>query len=272
MWVVLCAAAAFCDALWTALSKSILQQIPPVRMLLLLRLVRCAIFLIPFLLIRGVPATASFWLLIAAVGALQAGRWVLILHGVKRDYFATYAMYNTAPLFTLLVAPAILPERFGAVVWVGVLAIIAGGILFYHASRVSVYGLAGAVMTAMLNTLSKHIVNQVSPLVYLFLLAASTATFMGIASVFMDRGRPAGVRWWEELRRVAPLALISGAAGVFFFHALWLDTATRATAVVRTNLIFGFLLSYLVLKERSDWQYKLAGTALILAGTVAVAR
>ena len=35
--------------------------------------------------------------------------------------------------------------------------------------------------------------------------------------------------------------------------------------------LFGFLLSYLLLKERADWQWKVAGTALILAGTVAVA-
>jgi uncharacterized membrane protein len=43
------------------------------------------------------------------------------------------------------------------------------------------------------------------------------------------------------------------------------------TAVVRTNLIFGFIFSYLMLREKSDWQWKLGGALLILTGTVAVA-
>ena len=54
-------------------------------------------------------------------------------------------------------------------------------------------------------------------------------------------------------------------------YALSLDTATRVTAVVRVNLIFAFVLSYAMLGEKSDWQWKVLGTVLILAGTVAVA-
>jgi drug/metabolite transporter (DMT)-like permease len=271
MWVALCTAAAFGNALWTALSKSVVQQTPPLRMMLLFRIVQSGIFLAPFIVIRGLPTTAGFWLLIAAIGVLQAGRWVIILRGVKRDYFSAYGMYNTAPLFVLLLAPTTLPERFGSVVWIGVVLIVVGGILFYHTSRVSVYGLAGAIMTAVDNILSKHVVNQVSPLVFLFLMSVSSAVILAIAYPFVHRPRPAPARWWDEVRHIAPLAIISAAAGVFFFHALWLDTATRATAVLRTNLIFGFLLSYLMLKEKADWQYKLSGTALILVGTVSVA-
>jgi uncharacterized membrane protein len=53
---------------------------------------------------------------------------------------------------------------------------------------------------------------------------------------------------------VAPLAAITAVSGVLFFYALWLDTATRVTAAARTNLVFGFLLSYLLLKEKENWQ------------------
>jgi len=54
-------------------------------------------------------------------------------------------------------------------------------------------------------------------------------------------------------------------------HAISLDTATRVTAVVRRNLIFGFVLSYAMLGEWSDCAWKAVGTVLILVGTVAVA-
>lgn len=271
MWIAVCVGAAVGNALWTALSKPLVQAIPPLRMILLMRVVQTGILLVPFLMIRGVPASADFWFLVAAIGVLQAIRWVTIMHGVRRDYFSTYAMYNTAPLFTLLLAPATLPERFGPAVWVGVLAIIAGGALFYRTSRVSAYGLVGAVVTALVNIIGKHGVNQVHPLVFLFFMSASPAVVLGIVYPFTRRSTREDVRWPRELRQLAPVALIAVASGVFFFYGLWLDTATRVTAVARVNLVFGFLLSYLMLKETSEWQWKVAGTALILAGTVAVA-
>jgi len=272
MWIALATGAALGNALWTALSKPVLQGIPPLRMVLILRLVVSAIFLVPLLAIRGIPSSAGFWLLVAAIGVLQAVRWVTIMHGVRVNYFSTYAMYNTAPLFTLLIAPASLPERFGAAVWIGVAAIIGGAFLFYRTSRLSVYGLVGAVLTALINILGKHGVNQVHPLVFLFFMSASPAVVLLIAHGFLSRSEPTSPPWSRELRQLAPLALITAVSGVLFFYALWLDTATRVTAAARTNLIFGFLLSYLMLKEKSQWQWKLAGTALIVAGTVAVAR
>lgn len=271
MWIVLSTSAAFGNALWTALSKPVVQDIPPLRLVLVLRVLQSAILVGPFLVIGGVPKTAGFWLLVAAVGVLQAIRWVTIMYGVRRDYFSTYAMYNTAPLFTILLAPTTLPEHFGAAVWLGVLAIIAGAIVFYRTSRLSVYGLAGAVLTAVINIIGKHGVNIVHPLVFLFFMSASPALVLWIAYVVGNRRQPAAVRWSQEARQLAPLALIAVASGMFFFYALWLDTATRVTAVARTNLIFGFLFSYLMLREKTDWQWKAMGTALILAGTGAVA-
>ena len=271
MWVVMATCAAFGNALWTALSKPVVQGIPPLRLVLVMRWLQTAVLLVPFLVIGGLPGTGSFWLLVAAVGVLQSVRWVAIMYGVKRDYFSTYAMYNTAPLFTILLAPATLPEHFGAAVWIGVLAIIAGAVVFYRTSRLSVYGLVGAVLTAVINILAKHGVNAVHPLVFLFLMSASPALLLSIVYLVGSRRQPAVVQWGAEARTLAPMALIAVASGVFFFYALWLDTATRVTAAARVNLVFGFLFSYLLLKEKADWQWKVAGTVLILAGTVAVA-
>ena len=271
MWLLITISAAFGNALWTALSKPVVQDIPPFRMMLLFRIMLAAIFLVPFLLIRGLPADGLFWAVIAAIGILQAARWVIIMQGIRGDYFSTYGMYNTAPLFTILIAPTILPERFGLGVWLGVLAIIAGGFLFYRTSRLSVYGLVGAVLTALINTLSKHVLSQISPIVLLFLMQAGAAAALLFAYPLARRGEGAPPRWRQEVIRIAPLTIISAMAGLCFMYALSLDTATRVTAVVRTNLVFGFVLSCVLLDEKSDWAWKAAGTALIVAGTIAVA-
>ena len=257
--------------MWTSLSKPVVQRIPPLRMMMLFRLMQVAVFLIPMLILRELPAAPIFWLTIAVIGILHAARWVIILHGVKRDYFSSYGMYNTAPLFTIVLAPAMLPERFGPAVWLGAFFIIAGGMLFYRTSRLSLYGLAGAVLTALINILSKRALGYVSPIAFLFFMQGSAALVLVIAYLLIGRREAIPPRWGEELRRIAPLALIASFAGICFMEALALDTATRVTAIVRTNLLFGLIFSYVLLREKADWQWKLAGTALILAGTVAVA-
>ena len=271
MWVILSIVTAFTNALWTALAKPVLQEIPPLRMMLQFRLVIAAVFLPAFLWHRELPRDVGFWLIVLSIGVLNGIRWVVIMHGVRQNYFSTYGMYNTAPLFTLLLAPAMLPERFGPAVWLGVLAVIAGGIVFYHTSRLSLYGLVGAVLTAIINILSKRGVSQMEPSAFLFLVAASAAVALTVAHLLTDQGKAERPAWGKELRRILPLALLCAVGAACFFYAIRLDTATRVTAVCRTNLIFGFLLSYLLLRERGQWQWKVAGTALILLGTIAVA-
>lgn len=271
MWILLSIGWALGNALWTSLAKPVVQHIPPLRTMVIFRSAVSVVLLVPFLWYAEAPADPVFWAIVGAVGILHGAGWVIALHGVKRDYFSTFGMYNTAPLFTLLLAPAMLPERFGASVWLGVLAIIGGGMMFYHTSRVSVYGLAGAVMTALVNILSKHAVGQVEPIAFLFYMQASSAVVLHIAYALRRTREPERPRWWPEIARVAPLTLIAAVSGIGFMYALALDTATRVAAVGGVNLIFGFLLSYLMLKEKADLQWKVAGAVLILGGTAAVA-
>jgi drug/metabolite transporter (DMT)-like permease len=271
MWIALAIVAAITNALWTSRSKPIVQDTPPLRMQLQFRLMLSAIFLVPFITSRELPCSAGFWLTVAAVGLLHGTRWVVILHGVTRDYFSTYALFNTAPLFTILLAPSILPERFGLPVWLGVVSIMVGGWLFYRTSRVSAHGLVGAVMTATINILCKRALNDVAPLAFVFLMQASGAAVLAVGYAFARNRQPTAPRWRQEMWRILPLALFTAVGSLSFFYALSFDTATRVTAVVRTNLIFGFLLSYLVLKEKAHWQHKIVGTSFILLGTIAVA-
>ena len=272
MWIVLSVACALGNAVWTALSKPIVQDMSPLRMLTIFRALVAVLLIVPFVVYGSFPAKLSFWLVVAAIGVLHSARWLIIMHGVKSDYFSTYALYNTAPLFVLLLAPSVLSERFGLQVWAGVLAITMGGVVFYRTSRVSVYGLIGAVLTALINILSKLGLQDMHPAAFIFLMQASSSLTFGVAFRVMDiKSSGSTPIQWPEVRRILPLALVSAVSGMAFMYALSLDSATRVTAVVRTNLIFGFVLSYVMLGERSHWAWKALGTVLIVAGTVAVA-
>jgi len=106
MWIVLSVACAFGNALWTALSKPTVQDISPLGMLTIFRALVSLLLVVPFVVYRILPAKLSFWLIVAAIGVLHSVRWLVIVRGVKSDYFSTYAMYNTAPLLVLLLAPS----------------------------------------------------------------------------------------------------------------------------------------------------------------------
>ena len=271
MWIVLSITCALANALWTALSKSIVQQVSPLRTMLIMRAMVALLLVAPFAARPEFPSDLGVWLLVVAIGLLNGVRWVVILHGVKRDYFSTYGMYNTAPLFTLFLAPTMLAERFGPAVGLGGLAIIAGGAVFYRTSHWSVYGLAGAALTAVVNILFKRGLDFMSPISLLFLTQLSMSAVLGAYYLAAERATGREPGWAADAGRIAPLAAIVVVSALSFTYALSLDTATRVTAVARVNLVFGFLLSYLMLREKREWQWKLAGTALIVAGTIAVA-
>jgi drug/metabolite transporter (DMT)-like permease len=271
MWIVLSIAGAFTNAFWTSMSKPIVQDVSPVRMQLLHRLTMSCVFLVPFILLGDIPASTAFWVPVVTVGVLHAARWVVVLHGVKRDYFSTYALYNTTPLFTILLAPTLLPEKFGLTVWAGIVIIIAGGWLFYRTSRVSVHGLIGALIAAGINVLSKYALDMTNPVGFAFLFQATATVVLAAGYVASRKKESDSAQWFADAKRILPLALVTCAGALCFYYALSLDTATRVTAVVRTNLIFGFVLSYLVLKERANLPHKITGALLILAGTILVA-
>ncbi len=273
MWIGLTLFSAFTNSLWIALCKPLADRVSPLRMMLLFRVILALLFLAPFLwLMRGLPTGMGFWIAIAAIGLLEAGDWVIMMYGFERDYLATYGMYETAPLFTLLLAWASLREHVGVMLLAGILAIVIGAYLFYRSSRFSGYGFVGAIVAAAVNVISKYAVDQVHPLVFLFLVMVWGGATLTFIYIFFEHPHVSAPEWGWETRRVLLPALTYGISTLAFFWALSLDTATRVTAVSRTSLIFGFLLAVFMLKEKSNWRIKLVGTALVVAGTIAVAR
>jgi uncharacterized membrane protein len=82
------------------------------------------------------------------------------------------------------------------------------------------------------------------------------------------------IRWdviQGEMKRILPVAFWSLVATLLFYTALAHAPASKVNPLVRANLLFGFPLSYYLLKEKDDWRSKALGGVLILLGLVLVA-
>jgi len=270
MWAVLVCISALCNALWTALSQRRVRQISAISFAIAFRAFT-VLFLLPFF-IQGfdVPREPLFWAATIASGLREAVQVVLLSVGVRRDYYATYSMYNTAPLFIILLAPRLLHEHVGLWLVVGALVIVAGGLVFYRVGGLSVVGLLCAILSAVGAILNKMALWYSTWLFFPFLqfvVASASLLPWGV------RGRRG-----EDLRTACRrpgtlllMALLSSIAAVTYYCALQYTPATRVAPLWRINLLFAFVISYFLLREKADWQHRLTGGALILAGCILVA-
>jgi len=199
MWIALAMTSALGTALWTALSKRVVRSVPPLRMMMLFQATASLLLLGPFLVMGRLPARADFSIAIGIIGILQAAMWVVVMYGFERDYLATYGMFDTAPLFTMLLEIFFLKEHFELFVWGGVIAIVLGAIVFYRSAHVSVYGIAGAIMAAIVNVLSKHTISQVEPLVFLFLMVTWGGVMLTVTYLVVEHRDVHKPRWgWRS--------------------------------------------------------------------------
>jgi uncharacterized membrane protein len=71
-------------------------------------------------------------------------------------------------------------------------------------------------------------------------------------------------------RKIMLPAFFSSIATITYFTSLNMAPMTKVAPLMRFNLLFGFLLSYFMLKEVKDWKGKLIGGGLVLLGGVLV--
>jgi drug/metabolite transporter (DMT)-like permease len=270
MWAALVCASALCNALWTALSQEQVRRISAISFAIAFR-TYTALFLLPFFVYGfAVPREPLFWVALIGSGLREAVQVVLMSAGVRRDYYATYSIYNAAPLFIILLAPGLLHERVGLWLAVGAVLIVAGGLTFYRVGGFSAYGLACSILSAVGSILNKMALWYSTWLFFPF------AEFVIASAALLPWGLRG--RRCEDLRTAyrrpgaLPLmAFLSALAAVTYYSALQVMPATRVAPLWRINLLFAFLISYFMLRERTDWQYRLVGGALVLIGCVLVA-
>lgn len=270
MWIILTITAAFFNALWTALSKNKLGKISPYQFTLIFRGLT-AVWLLPiFLYCFKTPANNIFWLLVLGAGILEMIGIYAQAAGISKDYYSTFSLSNTSPLFTLIIAPQVLPEKINLLLLFGVVFVVSGGFIFYQLQhKLYIYGLIRALTLAVSTVMAKIAIGYSSALTYPFLA-------FSIGSILMF-----GLNPWQQqpinrkntsalITGLAPLAIISAVATACYYLALEQAAITKVNPLIRVNLIFGFLLSYLLLKERLDLKRKIIASLLILLGAILI--
>lgn len=268
MWILLTISAAFFNALWTALSKRQLGKISPYQFTLIFRTLT-TLFLLPvFLYDFKISSNPIFWLAILGAGALEMIGIHVQAVGIKKDFYSTYSLANASPFFTLIIAPYLLPEKINLILVFGALFMVSGGIIFYQMNRrFSVYGIIRAVCVALAGILAKIAIEYSSGLTYPFITFSIGICLMILTSPF--RQEPINWSLFKPFTKtLLPLAIISAAATLFYYIAIQFAPITRVNPLIRVNLLFGFLLSYFMLKERDHLKRKLLAGILILIGTI----
>ncbi len=267
-WILLVLSAAFLNALWVSQSKKVLSGLPPDVFTFMFRGLSALLLLPTFLydVRHHMSFDPVFLAATAMAGFLEVLRITLQSVGVKEDFYGTFSVYNTSPLFTLLLAPAVLSEKINGALIAGVVCIVVGAMTFYRMSRrVSLIGLTCAVCSGVAAVLSKVAIQRSSAYVYCFL-----AYFIGSSalSVVPHQYRQFHATEGKKLQliKILPIAFYSTLATLFYYLAIGMAPVTKVNALVRTNLIFGFLLSVFFLKEKEDLVFKAVGALFILAG------
>ena len=270
IWLPMVLLAAFCNALWTALSQKQLADLSAYDFTLLLRGLT-TLFLLPlFLLDLHWPLTATFWLATLGVGILEMLRISALAIGIRKDYYSTYALYNTSPFFTLLIVPHLLPERITPLLWLGAGLIVAGAVLFYGMGKLSLPGLFCAVASSLGAVLSKLAISESSAFFFTFAAFVIGLTLMAASGKLIQKRDLHFLCAWPIVKKILPLAFYSFIATVSYYSALELAPVSKVQPLVRSNLLFGFLFSYFLLKETEHWRQKIMAGGVILLGCVII--
>ena len=270
MWIILVILAAFFNALWTGLSKNRLQVLSPFMFTLVFRALTALVLLPVFLYDRKLPSSPIFWLAVTGAAISEIIGIYAQSAGVKKDFYSTYSLTNTAPFFTLFLAPLILPEKVTFILFVGAALMVTGGVIFYRINPgISIYGIIRAVTVAISGILAKIALVYSSGLTYPFIVFVIAVCLMSFICPF--RRESCKTAWLKlTAKKLLPLALISAVATLCYYLALQIAPVTRVNPLVRINLVFGFLLSYFLLKEREYIKRKIFASILIIAAAILI--
>ncbi|NOZ23325.1 MAG: EamA family transporter [Planctomycetes bacterium] len=270
MWIALTLVCALTQALWMAMSKRRLQAMPSLRFMLFQRF-PIAVLMLPLFCVCGLSDVgAKFWMASIAAATTECVRLVLFARGARRDYYATYSLLNMSPLFILILAPFVLGERVTPLVLGGAVCVVVGGFIFYHSGRFQLTGLLAAICSGILTVLSKLALTLSDPITFMIVLYATSTSILLLAESARSGPRVMVRMYRDEVGMTLPISAVNMISIVTFVYALDLATATQYGVLFRTNLVFGFILSLLLLREYKSWPWKVAGAACIVLGSVLI--
>lgn len=273
-WIFLTIMSAFLNAVWTSMTAKKDENLSSSQFTILFRFLT-VVFLIPiFIFVLKTEHLNGWFFFFAFVYAIIEGlRTIFIVKGSQEDYYATYAFVNMSPIFTLLFTPLILAgrssEKINMIIIIGTFCTIIGGFLFYRIGKFSKWGLIVAFIGGLGVIVAKLGVEKTNGITF-SVISFFMLTIVFSISDYMKSKRIIIFETAKYLKSVAAPAFVSSIATLTYFMALESGPVTKVANLLRTNLIFGFILSYFVLKEIKDWRMKALGAGLILLGGVIV--
>ena len=268
MWIPLPLISAFSQASWMSMGKALLQELPSARFIIFLRLPFIPMLAVALLVMEPPGSGLEFWGLCLAISSLECFRMVCLSRGIRKDFYATYSLFNMAPLFVLLLAPQVLGETPTPPLIAGVVCVCLGGFVFYHSGKFQLAGLMAAMIQAFSLTLAKKALTLSSPEYFMFQVFGISTLMLITTEIVRGRANECARRYRQLSLRFVPLSFMNLMALVPFLFALDMTTAMNFSVLFRTNLIFGFVLSVVWLKEYDGWRWKLGGALLILVGSL----
>lgn len=253
------------------MSKKHLQDVSSAAFSLFLRTSVMLMYLPLFLMYFQLPSNPLFWVAAVGSGLFLALATSVFVTGVRRDYYSTYALRNTQPLFTFVLAALILHETVNLPMMLGVFLVTLGVLVFYRMRVFSSYGLLAGILYGTNSVLHKVGIDLTSPIVFPFLAFVFCNFFLAFTVLSSERRRESLKKLWSNRWHILFISLMSFGASLTGFWAVSLEEVSKVTAAGRLNLLFGFILSYFLLKETKDWKYRILGGLFILIGTVVIA-
>lgn len=269
-WIVFLLLNSGFNSLWGALSKTRLQKHRSVSFSLVFRTMILCLLTIPAAVRFQVPGSPLFWISACCSGILGAMLTIVVFEGFRQDYYSTYALRNTSPLFTWILAVTLLKEPVSGWVIVATLGVVVGSLFFYKSGSFSRHGLAGAVLVGGNTIFHKIGIEMSSPYIYPFFSYLFSIGALCLYSLLHSHERGhlgATIKQW---RNIAPLSILAFFAAVFGFLAISLAPLTWVAPVARVRLVLGFLLSYFYLREKEGWRDRLIGGMLILVSAAVI--
>jgi len=262
-WAWLTIGSGVLNALWSSQIKSRVQKEGALTFALSMRW-GVALGLLPFALFTLKAFSLRWWCLSSVGGSLECLSVWAMTRGARKDYYSTYALSNVTPLFTSFWAVLFLNEIIGTALGFGILLVVAGALWLYYRGHWSWWGFSAAFIGSVSGLISKIALPESGFLAFSslsFLLGALALTLVGL-----KQKRTSAEAVSKNIWANRNLIVFSAVSTVIFYAALEMAPLSRVSALVRINLVVGFLLSYFHLGEKHAWKARSFGAVLILIG------
>ena len=229
----------------------------------------------------------TFWVYASVGGVAQVLAMVSLLRSFSLRGFAVGTAYaKTETLLTALFTVILLSEAVSGQVLIAIIISLAGVFLLSSAKSgtrlrdillswtepVALFGLASACLLGLSAVsyrgaaLSMDGEGILLPAASTLLVALAIQTIlMSIYLVFYEKGELAKV--WESRKKASVVGLASMLGSVGWFTAMTLQNAAYVRALGQVELIFTFLTSVLIFRERIA-KAEIGGTFLIVSGVL----